>query len=137
MQNLDYYYQIIEKAIAKLGLDPNVAKSGQDGRWFLTQGSADIIIDIFFNEGDQVNYFQVMSHIMEIPKRSRERFYEELLTINDHLLGIAFSISGGNVYLSDIRECDGLDVSEALEMIRKVAESADEYDNKLLEAFRD
>ncbi|MBY0424388.1 MAG: YbjN domain-containing protein [Cytophagales bacterium] len=137
MQNIDYYYQIIEKAIARLGLDPNAAKSTESGRWFLTQGSADIIIDIFHNDGDNIIYFQVMSHIMEIPKRSKERFYEELLTINDHLLGIAFSVNGGNVYLSDIRECDGLDVSEALEMIRKVAEAADEYDNKLMDSYPD
>ena len=72
---------------------------------------------------------------MKIPDSNREQFYEELLTINDKLYGVAFTIYNNWTWLKHIREVDGLDESEVTATIHRIGNYADDYDEKLISKY--
>ena len=137
MENLNYYYRIVEEALAKLGLDPQDARLKNPGQWRLSKGKIPVWITVFYREKEKSAYFQVDAPVMKVPQTNRENFALELLSINDRLFGVAFCIYKGNVHLKTLRETEGLDVSEVSSMILRIANYADQYDDILLQKYPD
>ncbi|MCS7018891.1 MAG: YbjN domain-containing protein [Cytophagales bacterium] len=137
MLDLAYYYQIVENAITEIGVNPLEARTSKAGQWDLRRGSASVWINVFLSrERNDYGYLQIMSPLMRMPLNdARAALFEELLTLNHHLYGVAFSAYEGWVYLRAIRELKGLSVAEALAMIKRIGVYADEYDDYLKQKY--
>ncbi|MCS7028582.1 MAG: YbjN domain-containing protein [Bacteroidia bacterium] len=129
MENLMKYYDVVEQAIAALGIDPKLCRDQEQGKWNLKKGSAPIWIDLTYSEKDKRAYFQVMAPITKVPTTNREKFFEELLEINYILYGVSFTKYDDRIYIKVIREVEGLDVSEALAAIERIGYYGDFYDD--------
>lgn len=135
MDNLNYYYNVIENAIAKIGLDPQVARQKQAGQWTITKGKIPVWIYVFYRQQEKRIYFQVVAPVMKMPGTQKGAIAQELLELNNQLFGVAFCTSKGQVFIKTIREAEGLDNNEALSMIMRVGNYADQYDNVLKQKY--
>lgn len=136
MQDLTFYYQMIEKIIANWGVDPATTRGQKEGQYSLKKGSASVWVDIWYVESQKRSYFQVMAPIMRLPLPDRQAaFFQELLEINDRLYGVAFTVYNGWAWLKHIRETDNLDQPEAEAMLNRVGVYADQYDDILKEKY--
>lgn len=126
---------MVEKCISSLGIDPALCRGEKPGQYSLVKGSAKVWIDVWNIEREGRAYFQVMSPFMKIPDTNREQFYEELLTINDKLYGVAFTIYNNWAWLKHIREVEGLDETEVTATIHRIGNYADDYDDKLIAKY--
>lgn len=128
-------YEIVEQAIASIGVDPKPCRRGGAGQWNMRKGSARIWLDLWFIEEEGRAYFQVMSPVVPVPKQRQEAFYKELLTVTDRLFGVAFTLYDGWAWIKSIREVEDLSVSEAKAMLIRVGNYADHYDNVLIDKY--
>lgn len=135
MDNLNFYYNIVENAIAKLGLDPQVARRQQAGKWTITKGKIPVWIDVYYIEREKRIYFQVASPVMKMPGTNNGKIAQELLALNNQLFGVAFCTNKHHVYIKTIREAEGLDMNEAFSMILRVGNYADKYDHVLKQKY--
>ena len=131
------YYKIVENCIAKLGVNAEEARAEKPGSWDLSKGSARVLIDVWYIEKEERPYIQIMSDVVEIPASDemKHALFEELLVINDKLFGCAFTLFKEKIWLKTIRECEGLDESEAFAMLTRVGNYADEYDDYFQEKY--
>lgn len=138
MEYLKRYYNIVEECIVRLGVDPNTCREpDKEGQWTLRKGSAQVWVDVFHSERENRAYYQVMSPIMTLPEKSQCEFYREVLEINDQLFGVAFTIYKDRLWLKVIREADGLDVDEAFNMLTRIGNYGDKYDDILIQKYSD
>lgn len=137
MQQLQFFYNIVENAIAKLGIDPQVARRPKAGQWTIRKGQVPVWIDVFHSQQEQRIYFQVASPIMKMPHNGKAELALELLELNNLLYGVAFCTSKGNLFIKTIREAEGLDLNEAHAMILRVGNYADKYDDQLRQKYPD
>lgn len=135
MSDLSQYYQMIENCIQSLGVNPATTRGQQPGSWRLVKGSASVYIDCWHIEREGRAYFQVMSPIMKIPESRKESFYFDLLSFNDKLFSCAFTLYKDWAWLKVIRECDGLDPNEAMALITRIGNYADQYDDMLKQHY--
>ena len=131
MENLQVYFDMVDKCIADLGVDPSLCRGEKPGQWSLKKGSASVWIDVWHIEQENRAYFQVLAPVMEVPPTNQQAFFQELLEINYTLYGVAFVKFQNWIYVKLIRECDGLEQKEAAATINRVGWYADEYDDKL------
>ena len=131
MENLQYYYDMVDKSISDLGVDPALCRGEKAGQWSLKKGSASVWIDIWHIEAENRGYFQALAPVMEIPASNQQEFFQELLELNYTLYGVAFVKFQNWIYVKLIREVDGLEQKEAAATINRVGWYADEYDDKL------
>jgi len=131
MENLQYYYDMVEKCISDLGVDPSLCRGDKPGQWSLKKGSASVWIDVWHIDQENRGYFQVLAPVMEVPLTNQQSFFQELLELNYTLYGVAFVKYQNWIYVKLIRECDGLEQKEAAATINRVGWYADEYDDKL------
>ena len=136
MEDLTPYYEIMEQCIAKLGIDPKVCRSdSKKGKWVLRKGSVQVTINIMYIEREDRSYCHIISPIMRIPETKQKELFQELLEINDKLFGVSFSIFQKHIWLRVIRECKGLDMDEAFNMLTRVGNYADQYDDILKDKY--
>ena len=128
-------YEIVEKAITSIGVDPKPCRRGAPGQWNMRKGSARIWLDLWFIEEEGRAYFQVMSPVVPVPNARKEEFFEELLSVTDRLFGVAFTLYDGWAWIKSIREVDDMSVSEAKAMLIRVGNYADHYDNVLIDKY--
>ncbi|MCS7074199.1 MAG: YbjN domain-containing protein [Bacteroidia bacterium] len=135
--NLTPYYQIVDQAIANLGIDVSESKIGEN-QWVYIKGSAFTLVEIGTTEmgNHKVNYIQALSPICKIPTKNREGFYFDLLNYNHTLLGTYFAIYDDYILLKMIRDLVGLDTTEVESMIRTVGYASDKLDNPLIKIYR-
>lgn len=131
MENLQHYFDMVEKSIIDLGVDPAVCRGEKPGQWSLKKGSASVWIDIWHIEQEKRAYFQVLAPVMQVPEMNQQAFFQELLELNYTLYGVAFVKFNDWVYVKLIREIDGMEQKEAAATINRVGWYADEYDDKL------
>ena len=134
MDSLSYYAQVIEKAIAQIGLNPEDAKI-EEHKWTLKKGSVQIWVELYTFQNRV--YFQVVAPIMDVPNVRTGELAMELLKLNNELFGVAYVIYNERVYLKSVREAEGLDISEAFATLLRVGNYADKYDNILKEKYPD
>lgn len=135
MSNIQTYYDMIEGCIRQLGVDPTTCRGNQAGSWALFRGSAKVYIDCWHIESEGRAYFQVMAPVMKVPDQNRETFFFDLLSFNDKLFSCAFALYNDWAWIKMIRECDGLDVDEAMAIIQRVGSYADQYDDLLKQHY--
>jgi hypothetical protein len=136
--NLKTCEQMIESVLAARGLDAEKSRidSGGSGpAWGLTQGSAEIYIFLSASATGE-NYLQVVAPVMTPPEEAEAPLYRRLLDLNaTELTGAAFGMRGSEVVITTDRSTAGLDRVEVEEMIRRVADYADHYDDTLTSEF--
>jgi hypothetical protein len=135
MEKIENYYQMIENCITTLGADPQLCRGEKPGQWDLKKGSAKVWIDVWQQEGESYGYFQAMAPVVEIPKFNREAFFKEILEINHKLYGVGMTIFENWVYIKTVRELDNFSESEAMAMLNRVGNYADDYDDVLLKKY--
>jgi len=137
--NLKACEQMVESVLAERGLDPAKSRmeSAAGPAWGLTHGSAEVYI-FLTAAADGDNFIQVVSPVMR-PSReamSGPDFLKRLLELNaNELTGAAFGLRDDEVVLTCDRSTSGLDRVEVEEMIRRVAQYADHYDDALTLEF--
>jgi hypothetical protein len=130
--------RMVEAVLSARGLavDTSRIQSNDGPAWGLTHGSAEIYI--FLSPGTGDNFIQVVSPVM-IPTNDAldgPHLMRRLLELNaSELTGCAFGLRGDEVVLTADRSTAGLDRGELEEMIRRVAEYADFYDDILTVEF--
>jgi hypothetical protein len=130
MQDLQFYYDMVDNCVKELGVDPEKARlPTKKGEWELTKGSITLWISITYLEQNKSTYVQVLSPVVNVPSNGVQKFYEELLEINHTLYGVAFTKYDKWVYVKAIREVEGLDNHELFNMITRVGNYADMYDD--------
>ena len=135
MPNLTKYYNIVEQAIAKIGLDPTLFRGEQAGDWTLRRGDYNIWIDVWNDEREAVTYLQVVAPVMEIPAETQNVLFRELLQINLQLCGIAFCVHGDQIVLKGTRVAEGLDMEEAYAMIMLVSKYVHTFAPRMLQKY--
>lgn len=136
MTELENGIALVESAIAKTGVDPVACRGQKAGQYSMVQGSAQIWIDVFYSERENSCYFQVMSPIMPLSGViNSAALYEELLTINDTLYNVAFTLYNNFVWLKTIREVKGLDADEIIAQIKRIGTYGDQYDDMLKQKY--
>ncbi len=137
--NLRSCQQMVESVLDARGVDAARSRieNAAGPAWGLTHGSAEIYIFLTNGEG-QDNFIQVVSPVMRPTPESLRgpALLRRLLELNaSELTGAAFGLRGDEVVLSTDRSTSGLDKVEVEEMIRRVAEYADFYDDALTLEF--
>ncbi|MCS6833062.1 MAG: YbjN domain-containing protein [Flammeovirgaceae bacterium] len=136
MNDLTPYYQMLEECIAYLGVDPATARTGEEGHWALTKGSA--LVWVFLQrlpQNDNEPYFWVISPVATVPDQNKEKFYQELLETNHTLYGSAFTKYDKYIYVKTIREVEGITKEDMLRMLQSVGTYADMYDDVLFSKY--
>jgi len=106
----------------------------EDGYGEVHRGSAQVGINVLEDHG----ILLLLSRIMEVPKEGREEFYRRLLELNFLVTSdAAFAIDKDRdaLYLRAHRRLGGLDFEEFDDLLRTVADLADEWDDRLAELF--
>ncbi len=131
--DLQPYYNTVEASIAALGVDPADCRGENPGQWNLRKGETTVWVDLWYIEREERPYFQVMAPIFQIPTDvdTKNRLFEELLSINDTLYGVAFTTYKEWIYIKVIREADGMDEGEAQAMLLRVGNYADQNRQEL------
>src|SRR5262249_29156457 len=137
--NLKTCEQMVEAVLNERGLDAEKSRiaSPAGPAWGLTHGSAEVYIFLTAG-GAGDNFIQVISPVMRPTPEALagSAFMRKLLELNaNELTGAAFGLRGDEVVLSTDRSTSGLDRVEVEEMIRRVAQYADHYDDALTLEF--
>ncbi len=137
--NLKSCEQMVESVLVDRGLvaDKSRIHSAAGPAWGITQGSAEIYIFLTAS-GNGDNFIQVVSPVMKPSADSMAgpQFMKKLLELNaNELTGAAFGLRDDEVVLTADRSTSGLDRVEVEEMIRRVADYADHYDDALTLEF--
>jgi hypothetical protein len=129
--------RLVEDVIAELGLSPlqnRLPQSSDSLAWALVKGSAEVYI--FLNASSAGNYIQVVSPIVRLPDFGLLPLYRRLLELNaDELLGASFGIKGDSIVLTTDRAIRDIDRSEVREMILRIGNYADHFDDELASQF--
>lgn len=136
MQPIQTYYEMVERVITELGVDPKLCRGQNLGQWSMRLGSASVWIDVFQSKDAQGNYIdggylQIMAPIMDVPADRQLEFFRELLEINHKLYGVGFTKFENGIYIKSIRELENLEQSEVMATFRRVGYYSDDYDDML------
>ena len=129
-QQLNSFYNIVEKAITQIGVDPSTARN-EGGKWTLRKGKTLVWVRVDYVPREKRIYFEAAAPVMDIPENANADFFRKMLEMNIKVYGVAFGEYQNKIYLRTIREAPGLDVSEALSMILRVGNYADYYSKEL------
>lgn len=133
--NLQIYAATVEQILLNIGIDPQQARMNtQEGfGWNFRRGSA--VIETYISQQDSVGYLQVLSPILHLPATGLLPLYRRLLELNLQLTNAALGVYLDVVYIFSERPLEGMDSTEANNILNLVATYADELDDKLLEEF--
>jgi hypothetical protein len=137
--NLKSCEQMIEGVLTARGLaaERHRIESAAGPAWGLTSGSAEVFIFLTAGtSGD--NFIQIVAPVMKpiAEVLAAPQLLRRLLTLNaSELTGAAFGLRGDEVVLTTDRSTVGLDAVEVEEMIRRVSQYADHYDDALTQEF--
>jgi len=136
--NLKACEHMVEAVLSERGLDPDKTRiqSVAGPAWGMSQGSAEVYIFLSSTASD--NFIQVVSPVMRPTAESMTStaLMQRLLELNaNELTGASFGLRDHKVVLTADRSTVGLDRVEVEDMIRRVADYADHYDDVLTEEF--
>ena len=136
--NVQYLYDIIEKGIAELGIEPENARGEKEGQWDFNRGSASIAVGVSVSDRFPKGYFyctSVLMSVLDVLPSKKEEFYYELLKLNSTLVNMQLSINEDWVLLLSNRSAEGLDIVEVAITINELSYFADELDDLLINGF--
>lgn len=136
--NLSSTIAMVEDVLIELGHflnecrieSPNALRA-----WSVVKGSASIRIKLI--DGDDFVHIRLVSPVITMTDAvDRAALYRHLLELNNGALrGVAFAVKGDEVLLVSERSTADLDRSEVLDLLGRVQEYADTYDDALVEEF--
>lgn len=134
-QALEHYAATVDNILADLGVDPGQSRLSIDNGfgWTFRRGSA--IIEIYISAQEDRGFLQVLAPIMHIPPTNVLPLYRRLLELNLQLTNASLGVYFDVVYVFHERPLQGLDASEANQIITMVAGYADDLDNELVDEF--
>lgn len=142
--NLRACAQMVEAALSRRNLDPAACRL--DGRtashaWRLRQGSAEVHVSLTAHgtaHGGEPNTIQVTAAVLRASDAAlaSPALFRRLLELNANgLTQAAFGVRDRDIVLTAHRSTTGLDTVEVEEMIRRIADYADHYDDALVAEF--
>jgi hypothetical protein len=132
---LENYAAAVEQILPIIGVDPSQSRltTDQGYGWSFRRGSA--TIEVYVSIQNDVGYFQVLAPILHLPTNGLLPLYRHLLELNLQLTNAAFGVHLDVVYIFSERPLEGMDSTEANNIIELVAHYADELDNQLFNEF--
>ncbi len=135
--NLQSTVALVEAVLGELG-HPAAGARIEDKTalhaWRFQQGSAAIAVALVHRTA--FTHIRVSAVVMTLDaKVDRAALFAHLLTRNAELTGAAFALDGNRVLLVSERSTLDLDRSEVTDLIRRVAQYADDHDDLLVERF--
>ena len=138
--NLRSCITMIEGVLTSLGHNPDDSRvAGKDTwpAWRVQKGTAYVFI-LMDGRGDE-NFLRIVAPVLQIvPAVDRAKLYQRLLELNHgEIYGSAFAIDKERdlVVLLAERTTTDLDRSEVLDLVKRVEEYADRYDDILVGEF--
>jgi hypothetical protein len=136
--NLRVCIQMVEDAIKHLGHVPDESRidSADDlPAWKVEKGSAHVYVQLGV-DGDR-NVLKVTAPVMKLGQAVDEkRLYQRLLELNASIVrGVAFGLRQETVVLVAERPTADLDPPEVVDVIKRVEDFADHYDDLLVKEF--
>ena len=120
----------VEALIESIGYDVALSRSGPNA-WEIKQGSATILICYH----DKSGLISADTVLCELPKQNIKPLYEYLLRENFSNEGMTLSLNGQDIVLSLLIFDRYLNEDTGKEMLAKLFEKADFYDNLLVEKY--
>jgi hypothetical protein len=135
--NLASTVALVEAALAELGHSAPAIRT-KDMRalhaWQIPKGSS--LTKVTLSHRTDFTYLRVCATVMTLDRAvDRAALFAHLLDLNASLCGVAFATAGDQVLLIAERSTLDLDLSEVLELIRRVTTYADEHDDVLVSRF--
>ena len=113
------FYNVVDEAIASLGLNAEETKGDQPGQWNLKKGKFDIMVDVW--EQEKQFLFQVICPLCTLPDDNKEGFMLHLLQKNYGLSSLAYAIMEDSVYLKYTTEMNLLTTENIVTLLTKTA----------------
>jgi hypothetical protein len=113
------FYNVVDEAIASLGLNAEETKGDQPGQWNLKKGRFDIMVDVW--EQEKQFLFQVICPLCNLPDDNKEGFMLHLLQKNYGLSSLAYAIMEDSVYLKYTTEMNLLTTENIVTLLTKTA----------------
>ena len=113
------FYNVVDEAIASLGLNSEETKGDQPGQWNLKKGKFDIMVDVW--EQEKQFLFQVICPLCTLPDDNKEGFMLHLLQKNYGLSSLAYAIMEDSVYLKYTTEMNLLTTENIVSLLTKTA----------------
>ena len=113
------FYNVVDEAIASLGLKAEETKGDQPGQWNLKKGKFDIMVDVW--EQEKQFLFQVICPLCTLPDDNKEGFMLHLLQKNYGLSSLAYAIMEDSVYLKYTTEMNLLTTENIVSLLTKTA----------------
>jgi hypothetical protein len=138
--NLRSCIQMVEDVIKTLGHDPDESRIETHDdmpAWRVQKGSAFVTVLIVSDGKGDENQLQVSASVLRLDgKVDRARLFQRLLELNAaKIKGAAFGLQGDDVVLVAERSTLDLDLSEVEDLVKKIEEYADHYDDALVAEF--
>jgi hypothetical protein len=132
---LEQYAAAVEQILPAIGIDPAQSRlnTEQGFGWSFRRGSA--TIEVYVSQQNDVGYLQVLAPILHLPANGLLPLYRRLLELNLQLTNAALGVWLDVVYVFNERPLEGLDSTEANNIIGLIAEYADRLDNDLFNEF--
>jgi hypothetical protein len=120
------YYNIVEEAIAALGIPAEQSRAEQPGQWNLKKGKFDIMMDLW--EQEKQFLFQIVVPICALPDENKEAFFLHLLNRNYGMSSMAYAIMDDSVFVKYTSEANTLTNEIILNLLTKAAFYAEQSD---------
>ncbi|MBR9920275.1 MAG: trypsin-like serine protease [Bacteroidetes bacterium] len=120
----------IEELLVQTGHDVELSRRGPNA-WEIEQGSARIMISYYEKNG----LITGDAYLCRLPKEKILPLYKFLLRQNYELKGLTFSVRGQEIILSLLIFDQYLDGDTASKLFRHLFETADHFDNILVEEY--
>ena len=138
--NLRSCIQMVEDVIKTLGHDPDESRIETHDdmpAWRVQKGSAFVTIVLQGDDKASENLMLVSAELVRLDaKVDRLKLFQRLLELNvSSIKGAAFGLKGNDVVMVAERSTLDLDRSEVEEVLKKVEEYADHYDDALVAEF--
>ncbi len=136
--NLQFLYNVVEKGIAKLDIDPAYVRGEKEGQWNLKRGAKSVAVGLNSNQRFSEGFFYCTSmlvNIKEIHPSKLEPFYFTILENNASLVNMHLTVKNGWVLLVSNRSAQGLDEIEVALTINELSFFADELENQFKNTF--
>jgi hypothetical protein len=137
--NLRVCVKMVDDAISALGHVPDesriVGAEADMPAWRVKKGSAHVFVSLGI-QGHE-NVLRVLAPVLHVaPGTDKLKLFRHLLELNaTAVTGAAFGLQGEDVVLCAERTTVDLDPSEVMDMIRRVENFADQYDDLLVAEF--
>jgi hypothetical protein len=135
--NLASTIALVEAALADLGHSAPASRIKDAAAlhaWQIPKGSS--VTKVTLIHRTDFTHLRVSSTVMTLDRRvDRPALFAHLLELNASLCGVAFATAGDQILLLAERSTLDIDLSEVLELIRRVTTYADEHDDVLVTRF--